>query len=122
MSWDLVVADDYIQLNTLDNEDWFDSEDTRKLALLNVSKRVLTSKFTEIEEMPDEAIYMFATTLSAIFNDTMKQAQRGVASFSIKGISFSFKDWAKKDLSEFIPEEVYSILGIPKRQIKWTVL
>lgn len=122
MVWDITVVDDYIKLNTLDNEDWFDSDNDRKIALLNVSNRTLRRVFKSIEEIPDEAVYIYANTLSGAFNDTMIQAQRGVASFSIRGISFTFKDWMKTDLSDLIPDDVYDMLGIPKKRIKWTVL
>lgn len=118
----MTVVDEYIKLNTLDNEDWFDNDNDRKTALLNVSERTLKRVFKSVEEIPDEAIYIYANTLASAFNDTMVQAQRGVASFSIRGISFTFKDWMKTDLKDLIPEEVYTMLGAPKRSIKWTVL
>jgi hypothetical protein len=121
-SWDLIAVDDYIKLNTLDNEDWFDNDEVRKTALLNVSKRTLDRVFKSVAEIPDEAVYIYANTLSSAFNDTMVQAQRGVASFNVRGISFTFKDWMKTDLKDLIPEEVYEIVGIPKKRMKWTVL
>ncbi len=125
MAWDITAADDYIRLNTLDNEDWTDSDNGRKTALLNVSNRTLKrvfKKFKSVEEIPDEAVYIYANTLAGAYNDTMVQAQRGVASFSIRGISFTFKDWMKTDLADLIPDEVYEMVGVPKRRIYWAVL
>lgn len=121
MNIDIEAADNYIRLNTLDNEDWTDSGIERKTALLNVSNRTLNRVFKD-KEIPEEAVYIYANTLASAYNDTMVQAQRGVASFSIRGISFTFKDWMKKDLKAFIPEEVYDILGVPARSAKWTVI
>lgn len=126
MAYNILEADEYIRLNTLDNEDYFDSDDTRKTALLNVSSRTLTNKFGYLledgEVIPSEAVYEFASVLAYIFNDTNKLAQQGQASFSIRGISTTFKDWSQRDLSEFIPESVYTILGVSKRSPKWTVM
>lgn len=120
-AWNIEEADAYIVANTLDNEDWLDSDETRKTALLNVSKRTLARKFTK-HEISNEAIYIFANVLSYSFNDTMIQAQRGVASFSIRGIAFTFKDWMKTDMDDLIPDEVYDIIGVPKRRAKYTIL
>lgn len=122
MEWDLVVATEYITLNTLDNEDFIDADGTRKTALLNVSLRELSRKFRGYT-IPNEAVYIFANTLGSAFNDTNKLQQQGVAGFSIKGISFTFKDWAKRDIDALIPPEVYEIIGAPSgRAMKWTTL
>ena len=128
MTWDLVGATEYIRLNTLDNEDFIDADETRKTALLNVSSRELTRKFNAYT-IPNEAVYLFANTLASAFNDTNKLAQQGIAGFSVKGISFTFKDWAKKDVDALIPPEVYALVGEANgvelssgRSVKWTVL
>ena len=121
-SWDLGAIDEYVEKNTLDNEDWLNSEENRKEALLNVSKRTLDRKFPDIEEIPDEAYYLFAVALAVAYNDTMVNWQRGLASFSIRGMSFTFKDWARSGLDTLIPEEVYEMVGKPRKQIKWTVM
>lgn len=120
--WNIAEAEEYIRLNTLDNEDFLDGDDDRKTALLNVSKRTLDRKFTG-KEIPNEAVYIFAATLGAAFNDTNKLQQQGVAGFSVKGISFTFKDWAKRPIEHLIPEEVYDLVGAPRgRVVKWTVM
>jgi kynureninase len=120
--WDIFEAEDYIRFNTLDNEDFIEADDDRKTALLNVSKRTLERKFKE-KVIPNEAVYIFAATLGSAFNDTNKLQQQGIAGFSIKGISFTFKDWAKRPVDHLIPDEVYDLVGAPRgRTVKWTVL
>lgn len=119
--WDLTAADEFIRFNCLDNEDWFDSEEDRKTALLNVSRRTLERKFSGVTIVND-AIYIFANTLASAFNDTMVQAQRGVASFSIRGISFTFKDWMKTDIDTMIPDEVYDMLGVSRQNVKYITM
>ncbi|CAM3640359.1 hypothetical protein [Mesobacillus zeae] len=128
MEWDLLVATEYIKLNTLDNEDFIDGDDTRKTALLNVASRTLTRKFSGLT-IPNEAVYLFGAVLASAYNDTNKLQQQGVAGFSIKGISFTFKDWAKKGLDALVPPEVIDIINEENgvelstgRVMKWTVL
>ncbi|MDQ0174382.1 hypothetical protein [Bacillus chungangensis] len=122
IEWYLDDATDYIQMNTLDNEDFLEAEDERKYALLNVAYRTLNRKFDGYI-IPTQAVYIFAAVLGAAYNDTNKYQQQGVASFSVRGIAFTFKDWAKKGLDDLIPEEVYEMIGAPKGRIaKWTVL
>ena len=127
MEWNIGEATDFILRNTLDNEDFLDADEIRKEALLNVSQRELDRKFSGYI-IPVKAVYIFANTLASAFNDTNKLQQQGVASFSIKGMSFTCKDWAKKDIDALIPSEVYSIIGaengvsLSNRAIRWTVL
>lgn len=128
MTWDINAVTEYVLRNTLDNEDFLDANDIRKEALLNVSKRELDRKFSGYT-IPDNAVYLFANTLASAFNDTNKLQQQGVASFAIKGISFTFKDWAKKDIDALIPSEVFTMVGAENgvnltggKAIKWTVL
>ncbi|CAH0304966.1 hypothetical protein [Priestia megaterium] len=128
MVWNLTEANEYIKFNAIDNEDFLDSDDDRKQMLLNVSKRTIDRKFKDIE-IPNEAYYLFGSALGAIFNDTNKMAQQGVASFGVSGINFTFKDGigskngAPVDLAGFIPDEVYEMLGVSRaRTMKWTVL
>lgn len=120
--WDLVEVEQYIRLNTLDNEDFIDADEERKTALLNVASSTLRRKFKGYE-IPNVAVYTFAPVLAAAYNDTNKMSQQGIASFSVRGIAFTFKDWAKKGLDDLIPEEVADLIGAPSgRQVKWTVM
>lgn len=120
--WNLEEAMQYIRLNTLDNEDYNDADDERKTAILNVALRTLQRKYHGYK-IPNEAVYLFAPVLAAAYNDTNKLQQQGIASFSVRGMSFTFKDWAKKDIDALIPGEVAELIGAPSgRQVKWTVL
>lgn len=107
--WNLLEVDDYIRFNAIDNEDYLACTDDLKLKFLNVSKRTLTRAYKQAL-IPNEAIYIFASVLSANFNDTTVMAQRGIASFSVDGISITFKDWAKKELDDLITDDVRDII------------
>lgn len=127
--WNLVDATEFIKFNAIDNEDFLGADDDGKTKLLNVSRNVLTRKFKGLI-IPDKASYMYAAILGAIYNDTNKLAQQGVAGFSISGISFTFKDWAKKDIEDYITDDVTELISqangnIPVssgRSIKWVTL
>jgi len=105
MEWNLAEATEYIRLNAVDNEDFLASDIVSQTRFLNVAERTLARSFKGAV-IPLEATYLFAATLNANYNDTTVMAQRGIAGFSLDGISFTFKDWAMKDLSEFISDEV----------------
>lgn len=119
--WDLEAADEYIRFHTLDNEDWFEANDDRKTALLNVASETLTARFQRylddpdsgVDEIPDAAVYIFAATLAWAFNDTNKMSLEGVASASIRGMSITFKDWDIRGLFDLIPDSIYPIIGLP---------
>lgn len=121
--WNLVEAAEFIRYNTLDNEDFLEADDIRKTALLNVALRTIKRRFAGYT-IPNEASYIFAATLAALFNDTNKLAQQGVASFSVGGkVTYTFKDWAKKDFSDMIPEEVAELIGAKSgRCVSYTIL
>lgn len=128
-SWNLVEATDFIKYNAIDNEDFLGADDDTKIKLLNVSSGVLNRKFKGLI-IPEKATYLFAATLGAVYNDTNKLAQQGIASFSISGISFTFKDWAKKDITDYITDDICELISeangnIPVssgRSIKWVTL
>jgi len=110
MAWDLMAATEYITLNAIDNEDYLAADDTNKTRLLNVSERTLKRVFKGYD-IPDEATFLFAAHLGALFNDTTIMAQRGIASFNVSGLGFTFKDWSKKELDELVPQEVADIIA-----------
>lgn len=120
--WDIEQATEYVRFNAIDNEDFLDVDEERKMTILNVSSRTLERRYRDYD-IPDEAVYLFAAVLAAAFNDTNKMAQQGIASFSVKGIAFTFKDWAKKGLDSLIPDEVSDIIGAPSgRRARRTVI
>lgn len=115
IDWDLDAADKYVRRNVLDWEDFVELNDEgedgidKKHARLNVANRTLRNVYKGMT-IPDEAVYYFAAVLASVYNDTLVQAQRGVASFAVRGISFTFKDWAKKDLEEYITDDIDGII------------
>lgn len=108
--WNITQADEYIRYHAIDNEDFLDAENDVKVKFLNVSHRTLTRKYPTLT-IPVNADHLFAAVLAVAYNDTNKLQQQGVAGFSIKGISFTFKDWAKKGLDALIPEEVIDLIA-----------
>lgn len=124
--WDLTAAADYVRLNSLDNEDFLDADDTKKTAILNVASRTLTRKYSGLT-IPDEAVYLFGAVLAAAYNDTNKIGKQGVASFSVKGITYSFQQ-SSAELEDYITQDIADIIGqangvkLGKRTVKWAVL
>lgn len=110
MDWNLVEVTDYVTYHAVDNEDFLASDDTQKIRFLNVSERTLRRAFKGYA-IPNEACYLFACVLNANFNDTTVMAQRGIAGFSIDGISFTFKDWAKKELDDLITDDIRDLVN-----------
>lgn len=110
MDWNLVEVTDYVTYHAVDNEDFLASDDTQKIRFLNVGERTLRRAFKGYA-IPNEACYLFACVLNANFNDTTVMAQRGIAGFSIDGISFTFKDWAKKELDDLITDDIRDLVS-----------
>ena len=108
--WNLTEAIAYVTYHAIDNEDFLANEQTNQVRFLNVGKRTLSSAYKGYN-IPLEATYLFACVLNANFNDTTVMAQRGVASFGVDGINFTFKDWAKKELSDLITEEIAEMIA-----------
>lgn len=126
--WDLTEAIEYVTYHAVDNEDFLDSDTTVKVRFLNVAARTLRRAFKGYA-IPREAEYLFACVLNANFNDTTVMAQRGIAGFSVDGISFTFKDWAKKELDDLITEDIRDLIeeanpGVNDGQsrVKWVTL
>lgn len=128
MDWNLVEVTDYVTYHAVDNEDFLASDDTTKLRFLNVGERTLRRAFKGYA-IPNEACYLFACVLNANFNDTTVMAQRGIAGFSVDGISFTFKDWAKGELSDLITDDIRDLVNEANPdidsnngRIKWVTL
>lgn len=110
MDWNLDEVINYVTFNAVDNEDFLASDDTQKIRFLNVAERTLRRAFKGYA-VPNEACYLFACVLNANFNDTTVMAQRGIAGFNVGGLSFTFKDWAKKELEELINEDISDLIS-----------
>ena len=126
--WDLAEATEYCLYNAVDNEDFLASDTIGQVRFLNVSQRTLQRAFKGYV-LPKEATYLFACVLNANFNDTTVMAQRGVAGFSVDGISFTFKDWAKKELDDLITDDIRDLIAeenpdiaAGNGRIKWVTL
>jgi len=126
--WDLTEATEYVAYHAVDNEDFLSSDNTIQVRFLNVSKRTLQRAYKGYL-IPIEASYLFACVLNANFNDTTVMAQRGVAGFSVDGISFTFKDWAKKELDDLITDDIRDLIteanpsiDSNNGRIKWVTL
>lgn len=110
IEWNLGEALDYVKFNAVDNEDYLECDADTQTKYLNVAHRTLTRKYKGLV-IPNSAVYLFAAVLGYSFNDTNKMQQQGVASSSVKGISITFKDWAKKGLDALIPDEVLDLIN-----------
>lgn len=125
--WNLTEAQAYVLYNAVDNEDYLANDTTNQVRFLNVSQRTLARSFKGYA-LPIEATYLFACVLSANYNDTNVLAQRGVAGFSVDGISFQFKDWAKKELDDLITDDIRDLIAEANPEIsgnsriKWVTL
>lgn len=107
--WNLTEIDEYITYHAIDNEDFLDADNVLKVKYLNVAIRTLKRAFKGAT-IPDNATYLFAAVLGANFNDTIVQAQRGVSSFNVDGISFAFKNFANKELDDLISDDIKGLI------------
>lgn len=128
MAITITAADEYINLNAIDVEDWLDSDEAHKQRILNVGVREL-SRIFEDYVVPDEAVYEYAAALAVAFNDTNRLNNQGVASFSVTGVaSFNFKDTQKRSFDAFVNDTVRNIVGaangvkLTGKRIMWTVM
>ena len=110
MAISVFAADDYIELNVIDIEDWQDADDDKKQRILNVANRTINIRFKNLT-IPDEAVYEFAAFLAGIFNDTNRMHRYGIKQFSIEGMSFTFSSGTIASLAELIPESVVDIIN-----------
>lgn len=132
MTISVTDADAYIAANCIDVEDWTDSDDARKIRILNVATRTLTTKYAAYV-IPDAAVYEFANVLSIAFNDTNRMQRQGINVFGLASVfNVGFKaelvTGPDADLSKLIPQSALDIIGaengvkLSKRATKWTVL
>lgn len=115
MSISIENANEYIESQIIDIEDWQEADDNKKQRILNSAVRTLNFKFKKYE-IPDEAVYHFAAWLAIAFNDTNRYQHHGIAGFSITGVaSFTFKksnvDGTGTSLLSLVPDEVYELIG-----------
>lgn len=129
MAQDVTKADEYINANCIDIEDWTDCDVAKKQRILNVAERTLSHKYSQYT-IPAAAVYEFANELAIAFNDTNRLQQQGVAAFGLTGVAnFTFKDWAKTGVDAWIPESALDIIGeangginIGRKTMKWVTM
>ncbi|ABY46831.1 hypothetical protein [Bacillus mycoides] len=89
----ILNATEHIDLYVITNEDWHESDDAKKVRLMNVAGRTLRNHYGKDTVIPPEAIYEFSAYLAIVYNDTNRLQQQGIASFSVTGVgSFTFKE------------------------------
>lgn len=129
MAVSIFGADVYIEANVILIEDWTDSDDSKKLRLLNVAKATLGRVYPDYT-IPDNAVYEYTAVLATAYNDTNAQKQNGVRQFSVAGISYIF-DGGKDSLESLIPTAALDLIGKENgvslggqggKRVKWTVL
>ena len=108
--WNLVEAREYAMYHAIDNEDFLGGDETQQIRFLNVARRTLARAYKDYV-IPIEAEYLFACVLNANYNDITIHSQRGAAGFSIDGASFTFKDWAKKELDDLITADIRDLIA-----------
>lgn len=128
--WNLEEAVAYARLHAIDNEDFLDNDEINQERFLNVSSRTLTRAFKGLS-IPDSAVYLFACVLNSFYNDTTAQQHRGVSSFTVDGIQFSFKNLNIDDLTKLITGDIRDLIaeenggddsGINGGRVKWVIV
>jgi hypothetical protein len=128
MAVSIINADIYINEYSLDPDDWNEADDLKKTRYLNVALSTLQRQYAD-KVIPDNAVYEFAAVLSVVYNDTFKNIQYGVKSFSVAGITYGF-DGSPKSLTDLIPPQAKSLIteangggsGSTGSRVQWTVL
>lgn len=111
MSLSISEADQYLETNVIDIEDWQDAEYEKKERILNVANSTLGRLYPDYI-IPDAAVFEFANVLAIANNDTNRLNNHGIAGFSITGVgSFNFKDTLKRDLVTLIPQATIDLIG-----------
>lgn len=104
MAVDLTMANTYFETFVIDNSMWTNADEATKRRAIANATRMLERHYRNIV-IPDEAIYEQALWVLKV-SEARKQAEQGVASYSIDGISVTL---SQVDRS-FSPA-VISILG-----------
>ncbi|MGF9711628.1 hypothetical protein [Paenibacillus naphthalenovorans] len=133
MALTVTDATAYISANCIDIEDWTEADDAKKLRIINVADRTLSTKYAQYT-VPEAAVFEFANVLATVFNDTNRMAQAGVLSFQVSGTaSFNFKDAEVRgpggDLARYIPQAALDAIGtanggvkLARRNVGWSVI
>lgn len=104
MAVDLATADKYFSELVLHNDAWVNADSDAKQRALNNALTVLTRQYPN-RKIPDEAVFEQAIWLLKI-SEARKQAEQGVTSYSVDGISISLSQ-----IDRTIAPNVIAILG-----------
>ena len=128
----LESAKTYIAANCIDVEEWEGADEAKKLRIVTVAARDLAQFYQKLT-IPDAAVYEFANVLAAVYGDTARLAQLGVASSSVSGVaSTTFKDAAVTvpggSTRKYVPQAALDLIGaengftLSKRRVGWVTL
>jgi hypothetical protein len=87
MAVDLATADVYFSESVLHNDAWVNADNDSKQRALNNASNILSRQYRN-RTIPDEAVFEQAIWLLKI-SEARKQAEQGVTSYSVDGISVS---------------------------------
>ncbi|WP_050632340.1 hypothetical protein [Bacillus andreraoultii] len=104
MAVDIATADKYFSEQVLHNDAWVNADNDSKQRALNNAVNMLSRQYKN-REIPDEAVFEQAIWLLKI-SEARKQAEQGVVSYSIDGISVSLSQ-----IDRSISPNVIQILG-----------
>lgn len=104
MAVELSKANEYFETYVIDNSMWTKSDEATKNRALANAERMIVRHYRKVQ-IPDEAVYEQALWLLKV-SEARKQAEQGITSYSIDGISVTL---SQVDRS-FSPS-VISILG-----------
>lgn len=104
MAVDLEAAENYFSNFVLHNDVWNNADTDMKLRALN-NASVILSRHYKNRKIPEEAVFEQALWLLKV-SEAMKQAEQGVVSYSIDGISVSLSQ-----IDRTIAPNVVQIMG-----------
>jgi hypothetical protein len=104
MAVDLATADKYFSESVLHNDAWVNADNDSKQRALNNASNILSRHYRN-RMIPDEAVFEQAIWLLKI-SEARKQAEQGVTSYSVDGISVSLSQ-----VDRTIAQPVLQIMG-----------
>lgn len=104
MAVDLVAADRYFTESVLHNDAWVNADNDSKQRALNNAANILSRQYPN-RSILDEAVFEQAIWLLKI-SEARKQAEQGVVSYSIDGISVTLSQ-----IDRSISPNVIQLLG-----------
>lgn len=104
MAVDIATAEKYFSEQVLHNDAWINADNDSKQRALNNAVNMLNRNYKN-REIPDEAVFEQAIWLLKI-SEARKQAEQGVVSYSIDGISVSLSQ-----IDRSISPNVIQMLG-----------